>query len=95
MMQTLPQEANVLERLVAWGNAQPLIRTMILTSSRTRPDGPDIEDNWAALFRTTALFRRVALEVGGALGYAYPQQVDDQVSAYLNAVWHLPPHPNT
>jgi aminoglycoside 6-adenylyltransferase len=52
--------------------------------------GPEIEDNWAALFRTSALFRRVAKEVGDALGYTYPQQLDDQVSAYLNTVRQLP-----
>ncbi len=52
--------------------------------------GPEIEDNWTALFRTTALFRRVAREVGSALGYTYPQQVDDRVSAYLDAVRQLP-----
>ena len=52
--------------------------------------GPDIEDNWAALFRSTSLFRRVAMEVGDALGYAYPQPLDDRVSAYLDAVRKLP-----
>jgi aminoglycoside 6-adenylyltransferase len=52
--------------------------------------GPEIEENWSALFRTTALFRRVAMEVGGALGYAYPQQVDDRVGAYLEAIRKLP-----
>lgn len=36
----IPQEKDVLEQLVAWGAAHPLIRAMILTSSRTRPDGP-------------------------------------------------------
>ena len=52
--------------------------------------GMDIEDNWDALFRTTALFRRVATEVGAALGYAYPQHVDDAVTAQLGAVRKLP-----
>ena len=52
--------------------------------------GPEMEDNWAALFRTTALFRKVAIEVGNALGYTYPQRVDDQVSAYLNVIRSLP-----
>jgi hypothetical protein len=33
------QETEVLARLVAWGEAQPLVRAMILTSSRARPDG--------------------------------------------------------
>ncbi len=52
--------------------------------------GPDIQDNWTALFRLTTLFHRVAMEVGGALGYAYPQPLDDRVSAYLDAVRKLP-----
>jgi aminoglycoside 6-adenylyltransferase len=52
--------------------------------------GPEIEDNWSALFRTTALFRRVAKEVADALGYSYSQSVDDKVSVYLNAVRTLP-----
>jgi aminoglycoside 6-adenylyltransferase len=52
--------------------------------------GAGSEENWAALFRTTALFRWVASEVGEALGYAYPQQVDDQVTAYLEGVRRLP-----
>ena len=51
--------------------------------------GPELEANWAALFRTTALFRRVAREVAGALGYVYPQPLDDQVSAYLEAIRQL------
>ncbi len=52
--------------------------------------GPEIEANWDALARTMALFRRVAKEVGSALGYAYPQALDDQVTAYLNAIRKLP-----
>jgi aminoglycoside 6-adenylyltransferase len=52
--------------------------------------GPDLEENWAALFRTTALFRRVAAEVGDALGYAYPQQLDDRVMSYLEEIQRLP-----
>src|SRR5579859_5396082 len=34
-----PQEQEVIDRLVAWGTTHPLIRAMILTSSRARPDG--------------------------------------------------------
>jgi aminoglycoside 6-adenylyltransferase len=52
--------------------------------------GLEPEANWDALFRTLALFRRVAKEVGNALGYTYPQHVDDQVSAYLHKVRQLP-----
>src|SRR3712207_7801298 len=49
--------------------------------------GPEIEDNWAALARTTALFRRVAVDVGDALGYAYPRALDekDRKSTRLNS----------
>ena len=51
----------------------------------------DVEETWAALDLAIALFRQVALDVGNALGYPYPQQVDDRVSAYLEAIRELPP----
>jgi aminoglycoside 6-adenylyltransferase len=49
-----------------------------------------VEETWAALDRVIALFRQVAQDVGNALGYPYPQQVDDQVSAYLEAIREMP-----
>jgi aminoglycoside 6-adenylyltransferase len=52
--------------------------------------GPEIEENWESLFQLTALFRQVAREVGDALGYAYPREVDEHVSAYLNEIRALP-----
>lgn len=36
----VPQEKDVLAQLLTWGAAHPLIRAMILTSTRTRPGGP-------------------------------------------------------
>ena len=36
--------------------------------------GGEPAENWAALLRTMALFRRVAREVGERLGYAYPEE---------------------
>jgi aminoglycoside 6-adenylyltransferase len=51
--------------------------------------GPDLDENWDALFRTTTLFRKVATEVGEALGYTYPQDVDEGISAHLEAVRKL------
>ena len=45
--------------------------------------GPGIEENWTALFNTAALFRKIAVEVGDHLGYQYPRDVDDRVTAYL------------
>lgn len=51
--------------------------------------GTGIEDNWGALFRTTELFRRVATEVGDALGYAYPLEVDEAITTQLEEVRQL------
>jgi aminoglycoside 6-adenylyltransferase len=51
--------------------------------------GPDLDENWDALFRTTTLFRKVATEVGEALGYTYPQDVDEGITAHLEAVRKL------
>jgi len=50
----------------------------------------DVEETWAALDRVKALFRQVASDVGNALGYSYPQQVDNQVSAFLEAMREMP-----
>jgi aminoglycoside 6-adenylyltransferase len=50
----------------------------------------DVGKIWAALNRVIAIFRQVAPAVGHALGYTYPQQMDDQVSAYLEAICKLP-----
>jgi len=48
--------------------------------------GGGITENWEALFRTIALFRRVASEVGQALGYTYPYELDQGVVAYIRAM---------
>jgi aminoglycoside 6-adenylyltransferase len=48
--------------------------------------GADITDNWEALFRTMALFRRVAMEVGKGLGYIYPLDLDERVTGYVKEV---------
>jgi aminoglycoside 6-adenylyltransferase len=48
--------------------------------------GTGVAENWDALFRTAALFRRVATDVGDGLGYAYPVDVDAGVTALLEAV---------
>lgn len=52
--------------------------------------GVGMEENWRAVFATAELFRRVAIEVGDALGYAYPGAVDEVISAHLQAVQALP-----
>ena len=52
----------------------------------TYAGGGATADTWDALFRTMALFRRVARDVGDRLGYAYPDELDERVTAY---VWRL------
>ena len=51
--------------------------------------GADIDENWDALFKTTALFRRIALEVGHALGYRYPSELDERMTSYLQSIRNL------
>ena len=51
--------------------------------------GANLEANWEALFRTIALFRKVAMEVGEHLGYAYPHDLDGRAVVYLDKVRSL------
>jgi aminoglycoside 6-adenylyltransferase len=51
--------------------------------------GAGIEENWEAMFRTIGLFRKVAIEVGERLGFAYPHDLDRRAVAYLQKVKNL------
>jgi aminoglycoside 6-adenylyltransferase len=51
--------------------------------------GGDTEEVWRALYHVCALFRKVSLKVGEALGYPYPHELDRKVSAYHKAVQAL------
>ena len=51
--------------------------------------GAGLEANWEAMFRTIALFRQVAIEVGHHLGYPYPHGLDRRAVAYLQKVKNL------
>jgi aminoglycoside 6-adenylyltransferase len=53
--------------------------------------GAGVEENWEALFRTLALFRRVAVEVTEDLGYAYPHDLDRRVTGYVRNIRDLNP----
>jgi aminoglycoside 6-adenylyltransferase len=48
--------------------------------------GPGLEENWQALFRTIALMRKAALEVGERLGFAYPHDIERRTLAYINQI---------
>jgi aminoglycoside 6-adenylyltransferase len=52
--------------------------------------GTEVEDNWDALFGVSALVRRIATEVGEALGYRYPQELDDAAAEHVRTVRALP-----
>lgn len=52
--------------------------------------GPGFDENWDAMFRTISLFRKVAVEVGDCLGFAYPQDLHERAVAYLERVQRLP-----
>ncbi len=48
--------------------------------------GAAVAENWEALFRTLALFRRVATGVADDLGYVYPLDLDERVTGYVQAI---------
>ena len=50
-----------------------------------------VQDNWLALANTMALFRRVAVEVGEHLGYAYPFELDERVREYVEKIRQMSP----
>ena len=45
--------------------------------------GAEIEENWDALFKTIELFRELAIDVANNLGYAYPHNLDQGVTTYV------------
>jgi len=53
--------------------------------------GARIADNWDALAHTMTLFRQVAIEIGAHLGYAYPDDLHQRVSAYVEQIKQLEP----
>lgn len=54
-----------------------------MSATYAAPDADAIRD---AVARLSALYRRVATDVAAALGYEYPQEIDDRMSSYLAAV---------
>lgn len=45
------------------------------------------EDSWQALLGTLRLFRQLATETAAALGYNYPQGLDDNVTGYVRGLF--------
>lgn len=48
--------------------------------------GADLDENWTALFRTAALFRRAATEVAHHLALEYPHHLDAQMTRWLERI---------
>lgn len=65
------------------------LRPDLWTELESTYTGAGLEANWEAMFRTIALFRRVAIEVGDHLGYSYPHDLDRRAVAYLQKVKRL------
>ncbi len=49
------------------------------------------EGGWETLMRQVAFFSRLAREVGAALGYAYPDDLERRALGYYQRVYNLPP----
>ena len=63
-----------------------LTRTEIWTELEATYVGMGIEENWQAMWATIVLFRKLAISVGEALGYAYPKELDERMDRYLQNV---------
>jgi len=48
-----------------------------------------LQENWQALYDTLALFRQVALQVGERLGFEYPLELDQRVTAYVQRIQQM------
>lgn len=53
--------------------------------------GADVAENWEALINTMELFKQVATQVGEHLGHAYPHELHQRVSAYVEHIKQLEP----
>ncbi len=51
--------------------------------------GAGVEDNWRALFATIELYRQVATDVAGRLGFEYPAELHERALRYLQRVRNL------
>lgn len=65
------------------------VRPELWTELESTYTGAEPEANWEALFKSIALFRKVAIEVGEQLGYTYPHDLERRTLTYLQKVKHL------
>jgi aminoglycoside 6-adenylyltransferase len=48
--------------------------------------GAGIKEHWQAFFNAVSLFRKLARIVGEGLGYAYPMQMDKEMTEYFTHI---------
>ncbi|MED2971902.1 aminoglycoside 6-adenylyltransferase [Fictibacillus sp. B-59209] len=60
---------------------------------KTYTDG-EYENMWEALFEMGSLFRKAAFELADCLGFSYPYEEDQKVTAHLKYIRHLPADTN-
>jgi aminoglycoside 6-adenylyltransferase len=65
------------------------LRSDLWTDLESIYTGPKLEDNWEAIFRTIALMRKAAEEVGAEFGFDYPYEMESGVLAHINWVKSL------
>ena len=59
------------------------LRSDLWTELENTYTGAGLDENWEALFKTIALMRKTATEVGDCLGFDYPHAMDRRTVAYL------------
>lgn len=73
--------------LGAYGkNMKKYVKPEIWSELESTYVGAGKEENWEAFFKTITLFREVAMEVAGHLGYSYPYSLDQRVVKYLDRI---------
>jgi aminoglycoside 6-adenylyltransferase len=104
---TLPQIGSMLRQMLEWHmecehdwavapgslgkGLKKWLRSELWVELESTYTGADMQDNWDALLRTVALFRKSAKEVGAQLGYTYPEALDRRVMDYVKQVSGLAP----
>lgn len=65
---------------------QKVLPTVLWQDVKATYVGADIEENWDAMFLMMKAFGATAREVGDALGYRYPQELEDRVTQHVRAM---------
>lgn len=85
-------DQNWSQKMSAYGRGlKKVLKPEIWSELESTYVGTRVEENWDALFKTIALFRKIAIDVGNRLGYSYPSDLDSRMMDYLHKVKDLDP----